>query len=64
MNKPRLTKKVAAGLSTIISLSSEDMAADQRREWGAAKDALAYLENLKTWYCLKNPTKKAGGDHD
>ncbi len=64
MKKPRLTKKIAAGISIITSLAGEDMAADERRDWGPAKDALDYLENLRAWYHLKpRPKSRAKTDN-
>lgn len=65
MTKPRLTKKIADGLSTIISLAGEDMMADERRDWGTAKDTLDYLNNLRAWYSQKHrPKSRAKTDNN
>ena len=57
MRKPRLTKAVSDGLMEVASLAREDMASDDKRDWGNAPKGLEYIIKLARWY-----TANIGGE--
>jgi hypothetical protein len=54
MKRPRLTKRIVASLSQIISLAQSDMEADEDRFTADDWAGIDYLDKLVAWHKDKN----------